>query len=234
MILKQHITILVMILFFLTLTGHKTFPQSPPSDVLTTSTGNSQLGVFNWDRNLLLLINSNHNEFLDSIMWQASRTWIWLPFYLFIVILIIYYSRWQAVPLLFLIVVLISFSDQLASGLFKPLFHRLRPSHEPGLENLLHLVNSYRGGMYGFISSHACNVFALAFYLFFTFDSKVKWLKYILFPWAFLVSYSRVYLGVHYPTDILVAAILSLPIAYMVSRIHFYILNKYMKSPSTE
>ena len=84
----------------------------------------------------------------------------------------------------------------------------------------LHLVNDYRGGKFGFISSHAANVFSLAFYLTLVAKEKLKWIPYVLIPWAIFVSLSRVYLGVHYPSDIIVPAILSIPIAWIVARIY--------------
>jgi len=119
-----------------------------------------------------------------------------------------------------LIALLITISDQLASGVFKPLFERLRPSHNPYLLGKLHLVNNYRGGRFGFISSHAANVFSLAFYLTLVARYRLKWIPLVLIPWAIFVSVSRVYLGVHYPTDIIVPAILSVPIAWIVARIY--------------
>ncbi|MAY89204.1 MAG: phosphatase PAP2 family protein [Pseudooceanicola sp.] len=160
-------------------------------------------------------------------MWFATGKWTWLPFYSLIVALLVWKFKKQAIPMILLIALLITISDQMASGFFKPLVERFRPSHEESLKDLLYIVNDYRGGKYGFMSSHAANVFSLAFYLTFVASSRIRWLPYVLFPWAILVSLSRVYLGVHYPTDILVPAILSIPIALGVGYL-YKICNEYL------
>lgn len=126
----------------------------------------------------------------------------------------------NAILMILLIALLITMSDQLASGIFKPLFERLRPSHNPVLAGKLHFVNAYKGGKFGFISSHAANVFSLAFYLTLVAKEKLKWIPFVLIPWAIFVSVSRVYLGVHYPTDIIVPIILSFPISWIVAQIY--------------
>ncbi len=112
------------------------------------------------DKDLLLFINSNHNSFFDSIMWFACGKMNWLPLYAFIIVFSIVKYKKQSWLLILLIMPLIVVSDQLTSEIIKPLTERLRPSHESGLENLLHYVNNYRGGLYSFPSSHACNFFA--------------------------------------------------------------------------
>lgn len=175
------------------------------------------------DISILLCLNGSHSGFWDEVMWFASGKFTWLPFYVFLLSLLIWKYRKDAIFMILLIVLLITISDQLASGIFKPLFERLRPSHNPDLIDKLHIVNNYRGGKFGFTSSHAANVFALAFYLTLVARDKLKWLPFVLIPWAVFVSISRVYLGVHYPTDIIVPAVLSIPIALFVARIYnFY------------
>ena len=137
-------------------------------------------------------------------MWWLSSTWLWIPFYVFLVCVLFYKLKREALPLVILVVLLILCSDQLASGIIKPLFHRLRPSHNPEIESMLHFVNNYRGGQFGFISSHAMNVFSLIFYLLFVIKNRIPWLHFVLFAWAIPVAYSRIYLGVHYPSDVIV------------------------------
>lgn len=181
------------------------------------------------DKKLLLFLNSHHHPVMDDVMWWISGKYTWLPFYFVLLALIIYYYRWKALPLILLIAVLITMSDFIASGILKPLVQRLRPSHDPEIKDLLHIVNGYRGGTYGFVSSHACNVFALAFYFYFTVNERIPWLKYVLFPWAVMVSYSRIYLGVHYPGDIIVPFILSFPIAFIVMKLYLLTERKYYK-----
>ena len=182
--------------------------------------------ILNWlielDKEFLVFINSHHSPFWDHIMWFASSQTGWYPLYAFIIIILIATYKKQSWWLIFLIFPLILISDQLASTVLKPLVMRPRPSHTPGLEDMLHYVNGYRGGEYGFVSSHAFNVFSLTFYLFFTVRKKLRWLLYILFPWAILVAYSRMYLGVHFFGDIIVPILLCIPISYGMSRLYFY------------
>ena len=179
------------------------------------------------DEEILLFINSHHNVFFDSIMWLASGKWSWLPLYAFIIIFLIIKFKKSAWIMILLIIPLIIASDQLSSGLLKPLTQRFRPSHAPGLENLLHYVNQYRGGLYSFPSSHACNFFAGVSYTCLVAAKKIKWLPYLLFPVAILVCYSRMYLGVHYPTDILGGAVLGAFLGWIFSKIFFW-LNHWL------
>ena len=116
-------------------------------------------------------------------------------------------------------------ADFVASGLMKDFFKRLRPSHEPNLKNLVHILNNYEGGTYGMASSHAANSFAFATIIWLILKGKPKALI-LLFLWAIIVSYSRIYLGVHYPADVLVGAVIGILTAYLSKNI----LNIYLKS----
>jgi len=116
--------------------------------------------------------------------------------------------------------VMILVSDQL-SNLAKETFQRLRPSHEPGL--MVHLVNAYKGGEYGFYSGHATNNFSIAVFMIVLAGKRFKWIWMIALPYALLISYTRVYLGVHFPGDILAGAIMGSLIGYLFGRLMLYL-----------
>ena len=159
------------------------------------------------DRNIFLFLNSLHTPFLDRVMWVLSMRTVWIPLYLAIIWLLFRrYGRRVWIPLA-LVPVLVLIDDQ-GSTLLKNLTERPRPCREPDLAGMVHTVNGYCAGMYGFVSGHASNSFGIA--MFSSLLLKRNWITWSLFIWAFLVSYSRIYLGVHYPGDVLVGAILGL------------------------
>lgn len=172
------------------------------------------------DTQLFLYLNGKHNPFFDEVMYWASDKLFWVPFYAVIFIFIILWYKKQSIVLFVSIAVLITLSDQIASHLIKNLAQRLRPSHEPILQGLVHLSKAGAGGRYGFVSSHAANAFALATFLSLILPKKFNWLKYVLFGWAAFVSYSRIYNGVHYPADVIVAALLGIILAWLVYLIY--------------
>lgn len=162
-----------------------------------------------FDKNLFLELNSYHAEWLDSIMMYITETLVWLPLYLVIVFFIFKVFGKKGILILVCIALTILLADQITSSLMKPFFARLRPTHDPELENLVHIVNGYRGGRFGFASSHAANTFGLALFIFLLFRERTRQVRWI-FVWALLVAYSRIYLGVHYPGDILVGAVVGM------------------------
>lgn len=172
------------------------------------------------DTQLFLYLNGKHNAFFDPIMYWASDKLFWIPFYALIVFLLIREYRKQSIYVLLSIGILILLCDQIASHLIKNAVKRLRPSHEPTLSHLVHLSDAGPGGQYGFVSSHSANAFGLATFLILLLPKKYNPLKWALACWAVLVAYSRIYNGVHYPSDVIVAAILGILLGYAVVSIY--------------
>jgi undecaprenyl-diphosphatase len=158
------------------------------------------------DQELFLFLNGFHNEFFDGIMYWITRQETWYPFYLIAIIWMFWKFRKKAFIPLMLIILAITITDQVTSGLMKPLFERLRPCHNPDIQQFVHTVNGC-GGLYGFASGHAANSFALATLLFLFFRQNGRYWA-LLFLWAAMVAYSRVYVGVHYPGDIIVGGLI--------------------------
>ncbi|MEQ8324201.1 MAG: phosphatase PAP2 family protein [Vicingaceae bacterium] len=156
-----------------------------------------------FDQWLFLLLNGIHSPFYDDFMSAISDRFIWIPLYAYLLFMLIREYGIRSIYLILFVALLVTLTDQLSVHLFKNTIQRLRPCHEPEIRSLVHIVNDHCGGNYGFISSHSANTFALAVYLGNLLSSKSKFWLTALLIWAALVSYSRIYLGVHYPLDIL-------------------------------
>jgi undecaprenyl-diphosphatase len=156
------------------------------------------------DREVLFAINGAHNAFFDAFFFFISNKYFWIPLYMLFAYCLIKKRTKTAHWYFIAIIVLISLSDLSSVHLFKNVFERYRPSHNHDIQHLLHYVNDYRGGLYGFISSHAANTMALAVFMLFSLEIKKKGIVFLFLFWSVLVSYSRVYLGVHYPSDVIV------------------------------
>jgi Membrane-associated phospholipid phosphatase len=176
------------------------------------------------DSQILLYLNSLNSPYLDKVMWFISERNTWIPLYLVLLGIVIYKFKKQSWIILLGVIVLIVLSDQISSGIIKPLVERLRPSHDPVISNQIHIVNNYRGGLYGFISSHAANTFAIAVFLALLFKRKVFTISILI--WASIVSFSRIYLGVHYPGDVLCGAILGTGLGFLI----IFVLNQILSS----
>lgn len=158
------------------------------------------------DKELLLLINGFHNHVLDSIMVFASLKLGWIPLYVFLLYTIIKDYGRKTWLVLIIIGLTIIIADQSSVHLFKNIFQRLRPCHDDALAELLYLVKPC-GGKFGFVSSHAANSFSLAVFIILLLKNKHRWIWPVMLLYAVLIIYSRVYLGVHFPSDVIVGAV---------------------------
>lgn len=177
------------------------------------------------DKDILLLLNSLHTSWLDPVMFWLTKTIVWLPLYVFLLYLAIKDYKKQTWIILVGIGITILLADQITSGLMKPFFQRLRPSHEPTLEGLIHLVNGYKGGRFGFASGHAANTFGTATFFYLVFRYQHAWIKWI-FLWAALMTYTRIYLGVHYPGDILVGGTIGCLVGWIGYNVFTFVEKK--------
>jgi len=175
--------------------------------------------LIEFDKWLFLLLNGWHADILDPIMVGISSRFLWIPLYAFLLYVLIKNYKVKSFYIILFVVLLITLCDQLSVQLFKNNFERLRPCHDPSIQSLVHLVNGYCGGQFGFVSSHATNVFGLAVFL-----GKILrnvWMRWpaLLIVWACIVAYSRIYLGVHYPFDIIGGGLLGTIIALLLFKI---------------
>ena len=174
------------------------------------------------DRHLFQYLNSLHAPFWDEVMFIISSKTFWIPFYLILLLLIYRKFGWKMTLFILACVgVLITLSDQTASGFLKPFIGRFRPCRpEAALGFGVHIVNHKCGGAYGFVSSHAANFFALATFLSGIFQHQ-KW-SILFFVVATIVAYSRIYLGVHYPGDVLGGAIVGILSGFIVLKVFYF------------
>ena len=176
------------------------------------------------DTALFLFLNSKHNSFFDVIMFWVSHKYFWIPLYAFFLFLSIKHFGKKVWLVVLGAVLVIVFADQISVHAFKHVFMRYRPCHNLLIQSQVHL-NDGCGGMFGFVSSHAANTFALAMFLSLLFKDKIKYFGLAIFFWASFVSYSRIYNGVHYPADIACGAILGMGIGILVFKI-YQLLNR--------
>jgi undecaprenyl-diphosphatase len=165
--------------------------------------------LIEYDKEILRFLNGLHSPWLDPVVLVLTETVAWIPLYLFMLYVVVKEFRRETWIILLGLAVTILLADQITASLMKPYFGRLRPSQEPSLQEWIHLVEGYRGGKFGFASSHAANTFGSATFFFLWFRNIKRWVIW-LFVWAAFMTYTRVYLGVHYPGDVLVGALVGI------------------------
>ncbi len=184
------------------------------------------------DRQLLLLINGWNSPFFDSVMWFVSGKLAWLPLYAVLLWLVIRKSGRNWWIALIGIALTVALADSISVHCFKNVVMRYRPTHNLELEGILHIVNGYHGGWYGFVSSHAANTFGVATFICLVLRHKAAWIG--LMAWAALVCYSRMYIGAHYPADIACGGLLGALCGYAAYRLYQWLCNKRSSTTETE
>lgn len=176
------------------------------------------------DSQLLLLLNYFHTAFFDKAFWLTSDTLVWVPMYLMLFYTIIKGQKWQSWMTVLALIVLVVLCDRISTDIFKYGFERLRPTHNPDLKDIVKTVFGYRGGKYGFVSSHAANTAGLAVFSSLLF--KNRYYTVFMVVWAVIVSYSRIYLGVHFPGDVLGGILLGAFLGFLVYKLYGMIVGR--------
>ena len=172
------------------------------------------------DTQIFLYLNGKHNQFWDVAMYWITNRFFWTPLYILLLLLVVQQFKKKTWLVVLSIVLLITLSDQ-GSGLIKRSVERYRPCYNLSIGQQVHLIDGC-GGQFGFVSSHAANSFALAMFLSILLRGRAKNFTPFIFIWAGLVSFSRIYSGVHYPLDLLGGAILGCLLGYLMLKIYFY------------
>ena len=187
--------------------------------------------LIGFDQELLLKLNGSDSLFWDGFMWLSTNILTWIPFAVVLLYVIFKNNKIkEALVIIALLGVVIALADQISSGFCKPFFARFRPTQDPELMYQIDIVNGYRGGIYGFISSHAANTFGVAVFLTLIFKSGS--LAIILFIWAILNAISRIYLGVHYPGDILFGTLVGVGAGILIYIIYRKLQQTLLKQAS--
>lgn len=183
-------------------------------------------GIRQIDQSFLLFLNSFHNGFWDKaiILWTSVE--IWIPFYMVLLYFIIKKYQRNSIYILIILALAIAVSDQF-SGLIKDFTQRLRPTHDPAISGIVHNILN-KGGLYSFFSAHASNTFAVATITALLFRNRPY--SVMIFIWAMAVSYTRIYLGLHYPLDILTGCIWGILTGFGAYKAILWTQKKYFKS----
>ncbi|MDR0795649.1 MAG: phosphatase PAP2 family protein [Tannerella sp.] len=184
--------------------------------------------ILEYERGLFLWLNGCHNSFWDGFMWLYTGQAVWIPVTIFLFFILFYQKNWKESLLILLsIALIIALCDQLSSHICKPYFMRFRPTHHPDFMEYVKTVNDYRGGKYGFISGHACNAFGFATFLLLFLRRRLITVSMLI--WSTLMAYSRIYLGVHFISDIIPGALAGCIIGFLCYKLYVTVRRKLLK-----
>ena len=185
--------------------------------------------LLNIDRYLLLSLNGSDSLFWDGCMLVYTSMAVWMPLAIILLYVILKNNNIKDFFLLIVLVAIVAtLTDTISSGICKPFFERWRPTNDPVLMYAVDVVNETRGGRFGFTSSHAANSFGIA--VFFSLLIRHKALSTSLILWAVMNAFTRIYLGVHYPGDILAGTLIGVLVGWLVYRLYVYIQNHKRRS----
>lgn len=189
--------------------------------------------ILDYEREAFFLLNGSDSAFLDRFMWLYTGKVVWLPLAAFILGVLIYKKSWREwLPILVSIALVVTLCDQFASSLIKPAFERFRPTHHPDFMEQVKIVFGYRGGRFGFISSHAANAFGFAMYMSLLFRHTL--FTWAIFIWATLTAYTRIYLGVHFISDIVPGALAGMLFGFLVYWLYSFVRKRYIHGVGVE
>lgn len=177
--------------------------------------------ILAWDRHLFLKVNTEWtNGFLDVVMplWRQNTTWF--PLYVLIIVFLFYKFGWRVWPWIASVALMILVSDKFSSEVVKPTFARIRPCNEPTLQNMVRLLLEHCSHTFSFTSSHAVNHFSLAVFINITLAPILKKWAWLFYLWAFSIVYGQVYVGVHYPADVIAGSILGILIGWLFGALY--------------
>ncbi|MEN8138984.1 MAG: phosphatase PAP2 family protein [Bacteroidota bacterium] len=178
--------------------------------------------LINWDISLFLFLNGKGTEAWDGFWNFVTHRFTWIPLYIFLLYIVYKFSGWKGVVFYSIAVLaLILIVDQTTYYWFKAVFQRPRPSHNSDIADVIRITGK-KGGRWGFISAHASNTFAIAVFLGYQFRKIFRYSALLLIVWAIFISYSRIYVGVHYPADLLGGALWGI----LVATVYLLMLKK--------
>ncbi|MCW3083117.1 MAG: putative rane-associated phospholipid phosphatase [Bacteroidetes bacterium] len=189
-----------------------------------------------FEKSLFLYFNGKHSPFFDWLMSMASNQFISIPFYLIFIFILVRTLKYlntsyivtNTILVLSCISLMIVVSRLVLPTVFEHLVSRIKPCYDSEVSSLMHLVGGKSGHHYGFYTFRACAAFAISTFLFLIFDESFKWVKILLLSWAVFVAYSRIYLGAHYPADVIVSVLSGALLGYLIYRMYFYIKDSVL------